>query len=329
MVSKAQIAARRPFATLSARSRAERIRVVLGSEWGLENVRLHLVSEAYNTTFRVDCDKRRFALRVNTASSHPESKVLAEIAFVQHLATAQTFKVAVPISKLDGSFVSTLSDSEIEDPVFAVLYEWLPHRTVGDEPTAEIMFSLGRATSELHVLARDFLGAFPVLTEPYYGDQYRLDAAHVDLALFEECADRVREVFAVLAQTPKIPLHVDLHLHNIKFGQGQLSVFDFDDAMISWPIMDPAITMWYYRSELHDPRFEASFWQGFGTSPAEHGLTFAQFETLVAARTLLLVNDVIRPGNPTSPEKKLDFIRQAEANLRAYVSTGEFRPKMR
>ncbi|RYG32307.1 hypothetical protein EON81_20940 [bacterium] len=323
----------KPYASLSAKGQVDRIRRamegVVDSEWGMCGATLRLVSHDYNTTFRVDSDQGRYALRVNTASPHSSEKLRTEIAFVRHLSEARTFRVAAPISKPDGDPIATIDVPGFERPLFAVLYEWLPDPTVGSRATPEILRSLGAATRELHALGETFTFGgrpFPTLNEPYYGDEYRLPGKDLDLALFEECAERTMRVFAQLEGQRKIPLHADLHLHNVKFGPGGLSVFDFDDAMVSWPIMDAAISLWYLRRNARDRELEPFYWEGFGASPADFGLSSEAFETLVAARTLLLVNDIVGTQNATAQAEAVPFIRKSESLLRYFLDTGRYAP---
>jgi Ser/Thr protein kinase RdoA (MazF antagonist) len=325
--------AMKPYANLSAKSQIGRIRKALNgvveAEWGMQVSSLRLVSHDYNTTFQVDGDRGRYALRVNVASTRPPEKMLTEIAFVQHLSAAKTFKVAAPIPKAADGFIATIDVPNFGRPVFAVLYEWLSDPTVGDKPTPEVMLCLGRATKELHSLANSFVidgFPFPTLTEPYYGDPYRLHGQDLDVSLFDECANRTMQVFAKLESLPKIPIHADLHLYNLKFGQGGLSIFDFDDAMVSWPIMDAAITMWYCRYHGKSPELEAYYWQGFGSTADQFGLSPEEFETLVAARTLLLVNDIVSTRNADAKDGMIPFIRRCEALMRHYLKTGRFAP---
>lgn len=329
------------YASLTARTQVERIRKVLPgvveSEWGMPNPELRLVSHDYNTTFRVDSKRGRYALRINTASSRSEAKMLTEIAFVQHLRTATTFhlrtattfKVAEPIPKVDGSFIATVEVPNFGGPAFGVMYEWLPDPTVGTNATAAVMSSLGRATRELHRFGESFCFdgyPFPTLTDPYYGDPYRLPGQDLDLALFETLAERTMEIFAKLQSHPKIPIHADLHLYNMKFGRQGLAIFDFDDAMVSWPILDAAITMWYFRYRTQSPELEAHYWASFGLTPADFGLSGAEFETLVTSRTLLLVNDSVGTRNATAREKSMPFVRKCEAFVRHYMHSGQFEP---
>jgi len=323
----------KPYAELTAKGQAQRIRRaldgVIDSEWGIHPSDLTLVSQDYNTTFRVDSGPNRFALRVNVTSTHPKERIQTEIAFVRHLVGAKTFKVAAPIPKRDGEFIASIEVPGFKQPVFAVLYEWLPDPTISENATPESMFGIGRATRELHELGATFARkdhSFSTLTEPYYGDEYRLPGKDLDLALFEECATRTIEVFAKLEAQPKIPLHADLHQYNLKFAEGQLSIFDFDDAMVSWPIMDAAISMWYFRRSAKGREFESDYWRGFDASPSDFGLTGEEFETLVAARTLLLVNYTVGAQNAAAQQDTSRFVRRCEALLRHYLATGRFAP---
>ena len=323
----------KPYASLTAKSQIDRIRRALPSlvesQWGMPSPELRLVSHDYNTTFRVDSVRGRYALRINTASSRSEAKMLTEIAFVQHLRHSTTFRVANPIPKVDGNFICTIDIPNFGGTAFGVMYEWLPDPTVGTNATAAVMSSVGRATRELHQFGETFAFdgyPFPTLIDPYYGDPYRLPDHDLDLALFETLAERTMKVFAKLEPYPKIPIHADLHLYNMKFGKQGLAIFDFDDAMVSWPILDAAITLWYFRYRTKSPELEAHYWSGFERRPADFGLSDADFETLVASRTLLLVNDSVGTRNASAREKSTPFVRKCEAFVRHYLKSGRFEP---
>jgi hypothetical protein len=90
--------------------------------------------------------------------------------------------------------------------------------------------------------------------------------------------------------------------------------------------MDPAITMWYFRWRTKQPELERPFWEGFGESAADHGLSAGEFETLVAARTLLLVNHFVGTDNAILRTRMVPFVRRCESVLAAYLRSGRFAP---
>jgi hypothetical protein len=121
-------------------------------------------------------------------------------------------------------------------------------------------------------------------------------------------------------------MHADLHLYNLKFHRGRLSIFDFDDAVTSWPVMDPAITLWYLRREPRGAELECHFWGGLGAGPEEFGVSAEDFETLVAGWTLVLVNDIVGTTNAETKKEIPRFVRRSEAVLRHYLKTGCYAP---
>ena len=324
----------KPYAEVCESGQIDRIRravlPVIEPAWGIRPETLRLVSRSYNTTFRVGAAAGPFALRVNIGSQHSREMIEAEVAFARHLSSAKTFRVPQAIATTTGDHAVEVEIPGFETPVCVVLYEWLPGPTVGEGGTPEILTALGVATRELHELGAAYPSAKPpfrVLIDAYYGDPYRLPGQDLDLGLFEECSRRVDELFARLADMPRIPMHADLHLYNLKFHGGRLSIFDFDDAVVSWPVMDPAITLWYLRRDPRGLELEPHFWKGLDATSSDFGVSAEEFETLVAARTVLLVNDIVGTTSAETKKEIPRFIRRCEALLRHYLKTGRYAPK--
>ena len=143
-----------------------------------------------------------------------------------------------------------------------------------------------------------------------------------DDKIFLEALKVADQAFAKAAQGPAIPIHFDLHFGNVKLYQGQLGVFDFDDSVLGWPIIDAAQSLFYTRRRDPSGELQQQFWEHFGSTPEEHGITSEDFEALLAGRVLLLANDIT--GNVTAgiTAWAQEYVEVSRKRLQVFLDTG-------
>lgn len=324
------------FAQLGSRAQVRRLRgaaleVLAG--WPVEVARLRLLYHGFNTTFRVDTtDGRTFALRLNVNSKKPPAALAAEMAWLDALSASGDVVVPVPQRTIDEQLTSEVFVASLGRSLPAVLFGWLRGPDVEDVAAPQHVHALGRATALLHSHAQEWTfptGATLPSTDHYWEPGFPMLTAPHDLvdddrrALFHEVAGHVRRVSAeVSARGPHHALHADLHLGNAKWYRGRLSVFDFDDALVGVRVHDLAITSYYLRprQELVDALFE-----GYESVRSLPEVTDEQFETLLAARNLLLVDELLTTESADFVALLPQFLINSEIRQRHFLDTGEFR----
>lgn len=322
------------YADLGDDEQAEALRpvaVAAAEEFGLDVVRLEVLLHSYNTTFDVTtADGGRYAMRVNTNSTSTAEEVLAQQAWQLAIAAETPVRVPVPRVTRDGDPCARVPSVALGREVLVTCASWLEGPDV-DEPSPEQGFELGRAMARLHQHARGWPlpqgAAMPVFDDPLFGDEDRLTgAAGLDEEQHEvlrRARERADEAFArVHAAGPVIALHADLHGANLKWHEGRLAVFDFDDCGMGAPALDLAICAFYLRGG--DGAVELAVREGYADVAPLPDVDPADLEALVASRQLLLGNDLLGSSTAALRGRAQDYLVVTVGRLRHWQETGRF-----
>jgi Ser/Thr protein kinase RdoA (MazF antagonist) len=289
--------------------------------YDLSGARLELWLHGFNTTYRVtQSDGRRFALRLNVNSSRSVEEVKGEIAWVESLSRDRAVWVPTPVPASDGEYVVLLDSKAFDRPILGTLFTWEEGRHAGKGLNPRHGRLLGQAMAALHRHAQSFIFPEGTLRNPVLdvldGGEWRLD----DKGLLPEVRDEANE--ALGKQAPRHVVHFDLHLHNVKVAGDRLLVIDFDDAVISTPLVDAAQTVFYLRRGPAE--VEAAFWEGLGSDPVGFGSSWSELESLVAGRSVLLLNEVFRAKTADLRKYQEPYAKTVTERLERYRRTGRF-----
>ena len=297
--------------------------------FGLEVARMEVVLHAYNTTFAVDTpDGRRVALRVGTNSKSTPANVVAQQSW-QRAITEQT-DVVVPdplrAPTAGGSWPSPRRRSA------ATSSSPGPRGSRGRTPasgTSEWAHALGRAMATLHLQAprgRCRRRRAPAVRHAAVRRRGRPPRRRAGPGrpreVVAEATERRRPRSPRSTPGQPIPLHADLHGGNLKWHEGRLAVFDFDDSGIGVPLLDLAISTFYLRRAGTDG--EPALREGYAeVAPLPEGLD-EHLEPLVAARQLLLANSLLDSTTAAMRAQAEDYVHVTLARLRHWLDTGHF-----
>ena len=119
-----------------------------------------------------------------------------------------------------------------------------------------------------------------------------------DRFLVEKAYARIDEVIrAQFANQAPLPIHADLHGWNLMWHDGELSVFDFDDAGIGTPLQDLATSLYY----LDTPEQDAAWLKGYESVAPLPEFSADDIMTLRMQRRLILLNYI---HESTTPEHR-------------------------
>lgn len=310
-----------------------RVAVAGAAGFGLEVRDLTLVLHGYNTTFRLDAvDGRRLALRVNTNSHSTPENIAAQLAWCRAITAQTDVRVPDPVAAPDGRLVVEVDSPEVGCPVQVVANSWLEGPDVV-RCSVEQAHALGHAMATLHEHAATWDvpdgAGFPVFDEPLFGDEDLL-VGHPSLrgesgAVILEARERCRDAFSRAGvRAGSIPLHADLHGGNLKWHDGGLSIFDFDDSGIGVPALDLAVATFYLRdggpqAGLVEDGLRAGYAE-VATPPDADEV----FEGLVAARQLLLANSLLASSTAELRSEALPYLDVTVERLARFLDTGRF-----
>jgi Ser/Thr protein kinase RdoA (MazF antagonist) len=245
-----------PFEALTPRGQTTRLRGlarVALEHYGLEDARITLLKESFNTLFRVDADGRTFALRVGAHERiHTDETEAVETAWLVALRAETDLRPPLPIANREGAFVTDVEVDGVPGTRRCVLFEWVRGRRLWDAIDTASMTSAGELLARLHEHGTTFDGGRrqPVIT----GDTvtvFRLPdrIPRVDErygTLFAEAFDRAQvAVDALWADPPHPPhlLHGDFHPNNILVWRSRLTPIDFQDLLWGFEVQDIAFAL--------------------------------------------------------------------------------------
>jgi Ser/Thr protein kinase RdoA (MazF antagonist) len=318
---------------LGSTEQAELLRDVAAEgarRFGLEVHSVELVRHEFNTTFRVDgADGGRAAVRVHTNSFSTPAHVVAQHSWMRALAEDTDARLPVPFRAPSGDELVIVGGPGGRDFV-VVAASWLEGDDVG-ECDVEQAGALGRLMATMHAHAETWTlptgGHLSRFTDPYFGDEDRLCAALADrpdeAALVAWARSRCEEAMARAERSaPPHVVHGDLHGGNLKWHDGALSVFDFDDCGIAGPALDLAIAAFYLRGS--DPAVERALRTGYRDVRPLPVVDDADTEALVAARQLLLANDLLQSRTEHLRAMAPEYLHRSVVRLAHWRETGRF-----
>ena len=259
---------------------------------------LELVHHGFNTTFKVVAENdSSYALRINVNSRRTPANVAAEVAWVGFLNESSAVSVARPVALTNGAYSQRVNGDKLGRETSAVMFEWLPGSIVAqlDDP-AEALRHSGHLLAQLHLEgARYTLPAgaeLPIFDSVFWGYDNALTGNSGvldtnDQALFGAAIEKVQALIAsYFASGQAQIIHADVHAGNMMWHDGQLSVFDFDDCGIGFPIQDIAISLSY----LPDPAYRSLVLEAYEEIAPLPTHTPEELLTLVLHRRLQLLN---------------------------------------
>lgn len=320
------------YAALGSGEQVDLLRAVAraaSGDFGLDVREIELFRHEFNTTFRVlEPDGRAVAVRVNTNSFSTPGHIRAQHAWMRALAAETPLRLPVPLRTLRGTDHARVSTPHGEFVVVAAT--WLDGEDVGECDVTEAM-ALGRAMATMHAHAEAWTmpsgGRLTSFSDPYFGDVDRLGHA---CAADSESADVLRwslsrcqeAILRAERDCPPVVVHGDLHGGNLKWHDDELAVFDFDDCGIASPALDLAIATFYLRGS--DPGVETALRAGYAELRRLPEVLPSVFEALVAARQLLLANDLLKSSTEHLRVQARGYVDRAVGRLAYWREVGRF-----
>ena len=298
----------REFDSLTMHGRARRLRGLAQNAleaYDIDVVRIRLVSNEANCTFRVDAgDGRSYALRINLPGMVTRLSIRSEMIWQEALWHDTDVAVPQPIRTRDGDLVVAASGNGVPEMRLCNLSSWVYGRTLSRSRTTGNFRQLGELSAKLHRHGATFIPPpdfdLPVLDtvvpswrpDPLFegGQVNTLPDSARDLII--EMREALGKDLARMYQPGSQPqlIHADLHWWNVLVYRGTLHPIDFEDFARAFPIQDIAITFCYV---LWDERYEDfldAYREGYEQVllwPEEYD---GQLELMLAQKALRLLN---------------------------------------
>ncbi len=271
--------------------------------------RLRCVARDTNTTFRVDTTVRTtFALRVGAPRIDTEVDTATELAWLDALTDEPAIDSVCPHRNRAGELVTLVEHPGVPGERKCVLFDWLSGTPIGDGADRDDYRMLGELAARLHdhgerwqrparlnPLVWNRVFYYPTEPVVLYDEPFRHLMTPERTAVVRAVESRCgAELSRIHREAPLSILHGDLHPWNVMRRNHRLFVFDFEDLMVGAPVQDIAITLFYNRKHEDYPGLCAAFEHGYTGLREWPVESEGQLEILMAARTVMFVNYVLR-----------------------------------
>ena len=297
------------------------------TEYPIEVLSIECINYEFNLTFKVESRAAaKFALRININSHRTRPNVLAEIAFVKHLCSFSNIHTPTPVAMKNGEFVISLPHADSGRELTSVLYTWLEGEEMGDEPTSDQLFALGATMARMHQATLGFKipsgSVLPTYSDVLWGEKNLLldeeilvdaDSRQAFKAAFNHLQGELDRLYA--SGVPQV-IHADLHGWNAMIDGSTISVFDFDDSGIGFPIQDLATAIYYLDTEEQDAALKAGY-ESVAPLPAH---TPQLMEILLLQRRLILMNYLYESTNAEHRAMIPDYLTETVRRVNKLLS---------
>lgn len=278
---------------------------MLSVEYRMEVAKFDHLATHSNYLYRADLvDGRRLVLRVARSDAVARGNIMAEVAWLRHLAADPEIFVAEPVSTPDGRFVLSLDTTEGHLP--CVLFKWVPGEPLGAEAGTSGYRAMGRLSALLHrhgdwrpeagTVLRRWDRVFYQTRQPVVIDDYRYDH------FFEGHRRIIRKTMEVLDPVlmrrwhdgnPMV-VHGDLHEWNVHLYMGRAWAIDFEHVMLATADQDISVSLYGARNRSDLGSLIAAFRAGYSEHRPWPVESTSVLEDYWAARQVMLMNHAVQ-----------------------------------
>ena len=291
-------------------------------QYGISANNLTCINHGFNTTFKLlSTAGKSYAMRINTNSKKWPEHVWAEVQWMQKIAKEGLVQVPVPVANLQGEFFSNHYFFYEGGNLNILLTNWIDGAVVEENPSEGQLFQLGKSMALLHESGKTWVAQgyanFKKIDIPLMVERDNL-FEEVDHQISEELYELLRgvnldasKVFESLRERslPQL-IHADLHFGNVIADNDSISILDFDDAGMGYPLQDLANTIFYLRENFDKEQHLIAGYESVAPFPEYEAI---ELEALIASRALTLLNYLFET---TTAEDKALIPRYLEKTVR-------------
>ena len=226
-------------------------------KFGFNQYRLTFLQHLVNTTFRLDCAKGRYLVRIHRARTRAE--IASELAWLEALAKETTAPVQIPQRSFDGKIIVVESQVGVAEAYPVTVLSWLEGQILPqDHRSPHHFYRLGQLGAKLHHHAQHWTPSFE-LNRPFYDSTsvLRTDNVFGDEAVtyrqlpedvrahLQTLHEQLQEVEQRLGKDPNHfgLIHSDLSFGNVLFTTDAVMPIDFDDCGFGYYLYDLAVIL--------------------------------------------------------------------------------------
>lgn len=302
------------------------------AEYELDVKAIEHINLGFNATFKVTTnDNESYGFRININSKKSSSKIASEVQWLNRIADLDSLHAPIPLQTNSGEYCTSVWSDAVQKDLLCLAYQWIDGSIPGEDPQAEDYVNIGRNMAKLHRSTKDWIpssgASMPYINHTLLSSTSNFPDERIPdrlMTMIDELMGECDKVHAQLSgETHLQPIHADLHAFNVvNQPNGIQAVIDFDDCGIGFPLQDFAISTFYLRGEND---FEEHLIAGYSEILPIPGYRQQEYELLLIARQLVLLNDLLSVQTAEEREFVPQYLEFTEKRFQHFYDTGEFK----
>lgn len=228
--------------------------------FGIAPESLVLVSQSTNVVYKYHQQNKTYFLRLSEKPAAYETSIQAEVHWVRYL-VSKGVRASLPILTVEGKLTAVCRDQE--KCYVAAVFEGATGYFFDNDWSVwdtDLFTRWGSVMGTLHHLTQSYQPDDPKFTRADWAP-LQLENPHLHTGDYALLLGKLRALEQQLMDLPREAegyglIHYDFHPYNFLIDQGELNVFDFDDAIRGWYALDIGIAathaVWW---GSHDPKW--------------------------------------------------------------------------
>ncbi|MBN2540719.1 MAG: phosphotransferase [Bacilli bacterium] len=297
-------------------------------QYDIQMKSIHRLAEETNLFYLIKTDDSSYALKIYSDEASDINDSLTEHYFLGLILSKTEIQTPRVIPNKQGETVTKVPFNNKRGYKRVALYDYLPGESFAGEETETYFQEIGRVVAKMHLATKGT--QFPEFVNPtrwdkvfyleeekvvYHDSKYAKFLTPEMIQILDELIPHIDIVLNNLYDTrdPRL-IHADLTPWNIKQNEFGYIIYDFEEALMGYPVMDIANFMYYYRTRDDIDFFKAktNFMSGYRSVNSIPIIDDRLFELVMIAKRIRLFNYVLTIQKNPTEYIKLSFPRIKE-----------------
>ncbi|MEO7453296.1 MAG: phosphotransferase [Fimbriimonadales bacterium] len=302
-------------------------------QFDINAVEIKPLNHGENTTFRItDTSGQMHVVRIHRPGYQTLESIDSELIFLEALNKGTSLSVPNPRHTPTGERIVKVSAKGVDGERYAVVFDWIDGKFVGERVTPRHLSMTGELTAKLHRFVDDW-NAPQSFERRDWHDEFHLENVGDRLGEFADPKPFFgayklmrRQIDSYDSATDYGIIHADLHFGNVIFPNGGIAAIDFDDLGFANYAYDYAVTMNSHRRHKRFEELREAYGAGYETIRKLPNDWHDRLEVFMAARVIFMVDWLFtRDDNPNLRAYRDRALPMWEKDLQRYLDTGSLR----
>lgn len=298
-------------------------------QYSIDYKEILYLTEETNVFYHIKTDSLDYVLKIYQEESSNYNDCLTEHYFISVINDSTDILTPKVVKNINGETITKIPFSNSKGYKRVAVYEYLSGKAIYGCEDLNYFESMGKEMAKMHIATEDL--SFPDYVNPkkwesifyyknevfvYHDKKYKKFVTEEMIDVLDKLIPFINQKLKTFYEKGKPQLiHADMNPWNIKKAKDNYIIYDFEEAILAYPIHDISIFMYYYKFnellEYHD--IKHAFLNGYKSIKAlPLNLNEKCMELIMMARRINFFNYVLIINPNPKEYLEMSFLRIKE-----------------